>query len=97
MATLSTANRQRIWRGLMRRWSNIREETGLTKAELQAGINATDDWINDNATAYNNALPAAAKTQLTTDQKVLIFSVVALTRADVNTVKLLKKLLGEVD
>ncbi len=97
MAALSSTNRDRILRGLMRRWSTLREETGLTKAELQAGKDATDEWINDNAADYNNALPAAAKTGLAANQKVLIFSIVALTRADSSTTALLKKLLGEVD
>lgn len=96
MAALSTADRQRIWRGLMRFWSHRREPLGnLTKADLQAAVNATDDWIDANAAAYNSAIPQPARGQLTSDQKNILFAAVALARR--GETALLRSLLGEVD
>lgn len=94
MATLSTGDRQRIWRGLMRWWSNLREPVGLSKVDLQAAVDAADDWIDANQADYNNALPEAARTNLTAAQKTLLFCVVALARV---SVPLLRRILGEVD
>lgn len=53
----------------------------LTKAELRAAIDATDQWIDDNQTSYNNALPLPARTELTLAQKTLLFCFVAMRRA----------------
>ncbi len=93
MAELSTQNRQRIWRGLMRYWSNSREPMELS-ADLLAAVNATDTWINDNQGAFNSSLPAAAQSGLTATQKTLMFCAVALARV---SVALLRRVLGEVD
>lgn len=96
MAVLSTADRQRIWRGIMRFWSAMRESLGaLTKSDLQAAVNATDDWIDSNAASFNNALPTAAKNALTASQKTLLFCAVALART--GDMSLLRRILGEVD
>jgi len=98
MATLSIENRQRIWRGLMRYWSNLRESLGLSKSDLWAAVVATDQWIDDNATSYNTELPEAARTALTVDQKTLLFCCVAAMRAGGGLANLLRRVLGvEVD
>ena len=47
----------------------VREELGVTKAELKAAVDALDQFLSDNQVAINNALPAAAKANLTTPQK----------------------------
>jgi hypothetical protein len=94
MANLSTEDRQRIWRGLMRLWSNDYESVGINKTDLQAAVNATDTWINDNQTSYNAALPAAAQAGLTASQKTLLFCAVALARV---SIPFLRRVLGEVD
>lgn len=44
----------------------------ITKPDLLAAVNALDDFLVNNAAAVNNALPAAAKTGLTTAQKALL-------------------------
>lgn len=81
MAELSTEDRQRIWRGLMRYWSNLWETlVGCTKADLQAAINATDTWIENNQVSYNAALPNPFKTNATQAQKTLLFCCVAAMR-----------------
>ena len=98
MAELSTADRQRIWRGLQRYWSRIYEIIGaISKDELRAAVDATDTWVNDNQGSFNNALPAAAKAALTMEQKTLLFCAVALMRVDPGTAALLRRIFGEVD
>ena len=80
MAELSTADRAKISAGLQRYFSAELAEVGLTKAQLQAAINATDTWIDGNAASYNAALPAAAQAALTAAQKTLLFCIVAAYR-----------------
>lgn len=91
---LSTEDRQRIWRGFMRYLSNAREPLALTKDQLLAAINATDDWIDDNQASYNQALPAAAQSNLTIAQKTLLFCAVALARV---SILFLRRIFGEVN
>ncbi len=55
--------------------------TGITKPQLQAAVDATDQWIEDNQTAYNTALPTAARNNLTLAQKTFLFCYVAMRRA----------------
>jgi hypothetical protein len=76
MAVLTDPERQAIRNYVMRRWG-----VAITKADLRAAIDATDDWINSNAAAYNSALPAAAQAGLSATEKTVLFCVVALKRA----------------
>ena len=86
MAALSTQDRQRVWRGMTRFWSGQRTSVaGITKADLQAAVNAA---------GFNAALPTAFRTNATAGQKALLLAVVALARFDGPT---LRTLLGEVD
>jgi hypothetical protein len=95
MATLPNADRLRIWRGLMRWWSGLREATpGMVKADLQAAVNAADAWVDANAAAYNSALPATFRNNATTAQKSLLLVAVVLMRFNLD---LLQRLFGEVD
>jgi len=95
MAVLSTTDRQRIWRGLMRYWSNLREATAIDKALLYTLVGETDAWIDDNAASYNSAL---STNSLTAVQKTLLFCAVALMRVSPGVAALLKRALGvEVD
>lgn len=81
MAVLTTAQRSLVSFLLQDRLSSRREGIGsLTKADILAAINATDTWIENNAAAYNTALPAAARTALTAQQKLELFHLVSLTR-----------------
>lgn len=80
MAALSAAIRLQIRAEIGRVISEAREPFVLTKAQLDAAINATDDWIDANAAAYNTALPVAARNNLTAGQKARLFSIVALRR-----------------
>ena len=72
MATLADGDRARINAGLMRYFSALREQvTGLTKADLRAAVDSTDDWIDANQASFNNALPTAARNNLTQVQVLL--------------------------
>ncbi len=94
MAELSTEDRQRIWRGLMRFWSDSQTGQPWSKAELQSAVNATDTWINDNQVSYNSALPEPFQTNATAAQKTLLFCCVAAARV---SIAFLRRLIGEVD
>lgn len=95
MAALSTNIRQQIWRGIMRYWSaSLTALAGCTKADLQAAVNAADDWIDSNAASYNSALPATFRTNATVAQKAVLLAVVTLARYNVAA---LRAILGEVD
>ena len=94
MAQLDSADRARIWRGLQRYWSNLREVCGVNKADLLAAVDATDVWIDDNAGSFNSALPVAARTSLTATQKTLLFCCVALMRVSPGLASLLQRALG---
>ncbi len=95
MAQLPTADRQRIWRGLMRYWSAEREAIGgCAKADILAAVEATDTWIDDDQAAVNTALPATFRTNATLAQKTLLFCAVALMRVSIGA---LRRMFGEVD
>lgn len=74
---LDETNRVRVWMHAARDgvWP------GITKAELRTAINNTDDWIETNQTAYNNALPVNVRNSLNLVQKTLLFCYVAMRRA----------------
>lgn len=80
MAVLTSAQRiaiRAIWGSTV---SARREAFNLTKPELDAAINAIDDWIEANAASFNAALPLPARTSLTAAQKAELFYLVALKR-----------------
>ena len=54
--------------------------SGLTKAQLRAAVDATDQWVEDNSASFNTALPVAVRTALTAKQKAILFSIVSLRR-----------------
>lgn len=50
--------------------------------ELKAAADATDEWIDDNASSYNSALPAGNfRSNATLAQKTILFAYVAFKRA----------------
>ena len=66
MAVLSDTDRVQCWQDFMRDPANINAAaSGLTKAQIRAAVDATDQWIDDNAASFNSALPAAVRTALT--------------------------------
>lgn len=83
MAALTNADRIAIWQKMMEAMSRANESCSLTKPQLRAAIDAADDWADTNAAAYNNALPAAARTNLTAKQKAYLLALVIMRRWEV--------------
>jgi hypothetical protein len=95
MAVLSDADRQRIWRGVLRSALFGAVPNNL-KTDLRAAVDATDAWIDSNASSYNVALPQPFRNNATAAQKTLLFCFVALMRANLGG-GLLRIIVGEVD
>lgn len=72
MAALSDEHRAEIAQALQSALSSQRTEIAVTKQEFRGAVNALDAWLEANAAAANNALPAAAKAGLTIAQKALL-------------------------
>ncbi len=77
---LTTQQRTNLRAEMGRLLSDRRELFPLSKPQLDAAIAATDDWIDANAVAFNTALPAAARTGLSSQQKAELLCRVALAR-----------------
>jgi hypothetical protein len=80
MAVLTSEQREAVWEKLMRDFVG---ETALTKSNMRAAVDATDNWIDANAMAYRNSVPEPARTGLTSRQLVLLFLYVAAKRYEV--------------
>jgi hypothetical protein len=65
------------------RLSDDFEACSLTKADLLAAVNATDQWVEDNKASFNSALPAAAQSGLTAAQKAELMVFVVRRRWEV--------------
>lgn len=63
----------------MRNWPG--SMTGVTKADLRAAVDATDDWIEASQASFNAALPQPFRGAATTAQKTFLFCYVAMRRA----------------
>lgn len=77
MANMSAEERRRCWAQFMR--VNT-ESLSITKTDLRAAVDATDQWITDNETAFNLAIPQPARGALSSTQKTLLFTYVAMRR-----------------
>jgi len=94
MANLPTDDRVRVWRGLNRATLLFGGVPGVVKSDLQAAVNATDDWIEANQASYNAALPATFRVNASAAQKTLLFCAVALARV---STELLRSIFGGVE
>ena len=95
MATLTEAQRRKIWRGLMRFWSAEGEELGaMVKEDIFNAITDTDIWIENNQAAFNSALPQPFRGEATLDQKTLTFCAVAAMRV---SAEFCRQLFGDLD
>lgn len=84
MAVLSNGERVNLWAQLMRDLSDNRETCALTKVQLQAALNAADDWADGVASNFNSALPVAARNNLTAQQKARLLTTVIRRRFEVS-------------
>lgn len=77
MAVLSDTDRAEIAALIMRELSDAREPCAVLKAQIRAAVDACDNWQNDNAAAFNTALPVAFRNGATAAQKSRLFRLVA--------------------
>ena len=80
MAALSDEERRRVWAQYMRLGVSL-GVMDFSKAELRAAVDAIDNFLETNATAINNAFPAAFRTKATASQKAAVVGYVAMRRA----------------
>ena len=107
MAAISTTDRARVWRGLMRKWSaeraicpfdkfslyNPTANTGAV-ADTDARIDSHSGNTSVDTVGYNGSLSVAMRSALTADMKTDLFLSVAAMRRGVDYIR---RLLGEVD
>lgn len=79
MPVLDAANRTLVGNHLMRVVNATLDL--VTKPDLRAAVDATDQWIEDNQAAFNAALPVTFRTNATLTQKTLLFCLVGMRRA----------------
>ncbi len=84
MAILSDQDRFDVWASVMR-LERIEAAIGsipgdLSKTDLRAAVNAVDQWVSDNASAFNLAIPLPARTSLTASQKAALLVYVVAKR-----------------
>jgi hypothetical protein len=77
MAVLSEADRVEVAALIMRELSADREPCPFVKATVRAAVDACDSWQNDNAAAFNAALPAAFRNNASAAQKSRLFRLVS--------------------
>ena len=78
MAVLSDADRALIAAQFMR--DNAEQIGALVKSDIRDVVNALDVYLNDNATAINQAIPATPRGILAVGQKARIFGLVVRKR-----------------
>lgn len=83
MAVMSDADRQEATREAIKRLFVESGSTAFTDTDdLKACVDATDQWIDDNASSYVAALPTGEfKSNSTGSQKTILFAYVAFKRA----------------
>ena len=83
MAVLTAAWRTQCRQDWTEQLMAAGETIGITKADLQAAINATDAWIAANAASFNVAIPQPARNALSAKQKARLIMAVAKRRYEV--------------
>lgn len=84
MAVLLQAERDRIARWYQRD-PNL-GQASFTKPQLVAAVAAADQWADDNAAAFNSALPAAFRNGATAGQKAMLLAYVIARRWGLNPI-----------
>lgn len=107
MASMPVADRTRVWRGLMRRWSADHVTCAFNNGQLYNPLNDTgavadvDVWVDTHGgvtapdtVGMNGALTVAMRSALSAEQKTdLLIAVVAMRRG----IAYLRSVFGEVD
>lgn len=79
MAAMNSADRAACHAELLR---DLSSETlgAVTKADVRAAVDAIDQFLHDNASGINTAIPQPARAQLTTSQKARLLMAVVRRR-----------------
>jgi hypothetical protein len=77
---MDAAGRLQAFRDMLDEIRKADTPCNTTKAQLQAAVDAIDDWLDANAAAMNSALTAAARNGLTTPQKAMLLMAVIARR-----------------
>lgn len=78
MAVLTDAERFGIRKQFAGGLSATRTLFALSKPDIQAAVNAIDNWVDANAVSFNTAIPQPDRGTLTSKQKVqILFYIVA--------------------
>lgn len=83
MAALSNQERADINTLFQQQASDTHSSLAVTKPQLRAAVDAIDQWIDDNATSFNSAIPQPARSALTAKQKAWLFKLVMNRRFEV--------------
>lgn len=78
MAVLSDGERSAIVVQFMR--DNAEQIGGLVKSDIRNVVNNLDDFLDTNANAINQAIPATPRSILTVGQKARIFGLIVRKR-----------------
>lgn len=84
MAVLSDSERVLAYRSFTDDVSPSHTELALTKNDLRAAVNAIDQWVDTNSTAFNTAIPQPARGILTAKQKAQLLLYVVRRRFEVS-------------
>lgn len=85
MALLTDIQRRSLWAQFMSDVSAREEAFGnLLKADIRAAVDAIDQWVEDNQSSFNSAIPLTARTELSAKQKVEIFKLILDKRFEVS-------------
>jgi hypothetical protein len=79
MANMTEPQLTEAWAEFMRAIPNS-ENYSITKQDLKAAVNAVDQWVSDNASSYNNALPTAARNAMSVTEKARLLQYVTQKR-----------------
>lgn len=78
MPVLDSTGRFRLWAHAMRNWPGAMP---VSKADLLAAVNSTDEWIEANQASFNAALPQPFRGAASAPQKTFLLCMVAMRRA----------------
>lgn len=84
MAVLIDNDRITMMQKFAQDMSGTRTAVSIVKADLRAAVNAIDDWVEANASAFNTAIPQPARGALTTQQKAKLLWYVVQRRFEVS-------------
>lgn len=84
MAVLSANDRFAVLQRFARELSDNRTQFSVARPDLSAALAGIDDWVDANASSFNQAIPLPARTQLYAKQKAQLLMHVVAKRFEVS-------------